>query len=327
MNKFISSNGNQLRRLQTKNIEGTTKANVKRIGEIIKLYGERKISNIATAENLIKGLTSPNKKVNDKTFQKYKDSIKELKKKQPLNQRMAETKKRKKKNTYLINFYFYKRGTPEEKKQKPAFRANGFAYYLVDFDLHSATIKASEFPNRDAINKGLFRYLSREDDANETINPEYTEIIHLLQQDEEFERRLQVFESYDYPNPVDVIKITDVELVSEDGEKYNIITEHLRDAVNISIHHRYVHTPITQNADTLKEAISKGNYIDNECWINLLTDYYANTIMNERTRKRLFEIIGRDDFSQRGTSIQEVQKVFEEYNLQVRVYNFFTSDL
>ena len=39
--------------------------------------------------------------------------------------------------------------------------------------------------------------------------------------------------------------------------------------------------------------------------------------MNERTRKRLtrekvIEIIGRDDFSQKGASIQEMQKVFEE---------------
>ena len=67
--------------------------------------------------------------------------------------------------------------------------------------------------------------------------------------------------------------------------------------------------------------------IDNECWINLLADYYADTIMNERTRKRLtrdkvIEIIGRDDFSQRGASIQDMHKVFEENNLQVRVYIF-----
>ena len=218
MNKFIASNVNQLRRLKAKNIEEATKANVKRIDEFIKLYGERKISNIATAENLIKGLTSSNKKVYDKAFQKYKDSIKELKEKQPLNQRMAETKRRKKKNTYLVSFYLYQRGNPEERKQKPAFKANGLAYYLVSFDLHSATTKANEFPNREAINKRIFRYLSREDVANETINPEYTEIIELLKSDEEFERWLQVFENYGYPNPVDVIKITDVELVGDDGE-------------------------------------------------------------------------------------------------------------
>ena len=63
MNKFIEGNVNELRRLKAINIEGATKANVKRMDEIIKLYGERKISNIATAENLIKGFTSSNKKV------------------------------------------------------------------------------------------------------------------------------------------------------------------------------------------------------------------------------------------------------------------------
>ena len=187
-----------------------------------------RISNIATAENLIKGLTSSNKKVYDKAFQKYKDGIKDFKEKQPLNQRMAETKKRKKKNTYLVSFYLYQRGSPEERKQKPAFRANGLAYYLVDFDLHSATIKASEFPNREAINKRIFRYLSSEDYANETINREYTEIIELLKSDDEFNSWLTVFETYGYPNPVDAKKITDVELVGEDGEKYNIITENGR---------------------------------------------------------------------------------------------------
>ena len=329
MSKFIASNLNQLRRLKAKNIEGATKANVKRKDEIIKLYGERKISNIATAENLIKGLTSSNKRVYDKAFQKYKDSIKEFKEKKPLNQRMAETKKRKKKNTYLVSFQLYKRGVPEERKQKPAFRANGFAYYLVSFDLHSATIKASEFPNRDAINKRILKHLSVEDDASNTVNLEFTEIIELLRNDDEFNSWLTVLESYGYPNPIDAIKITDVELENEDGEKYNIITENLRDAVNVSIYHRYVHTPIIQNADTLREAISKGNYIDNECWIDLLTDYYADTLMSEKTRKRLtrdkvIEIIGRDDFSERGASIQEMHAVFQEYNLQVRVYDFFS---
>ena len=146
MNKSILQNVKNLRWLKSQKIEGATQATVKRIDEIIKLYGERKISNKTTAENLIKGLTSSNKKVYDKTFQKYKDSIKELKEKQPLNQRMAEARKRKKKNTYLVSFHLYQRGSPEERKQKIAFRANGFTYYLVDFDLRSATIRLVSFP-------------------------------------------------------------------------------------------------------------------------------------------------------------------------------------
>ena len=104
MNKFIERNLNQLKRLKTKK-KGTTKATVERIDEIIKLCGERKISNKTTAENLIKGLTSDNEKVYGKALQKYKDSVKELKERQPLNQRMAEAKKRKEKNTYLVIFF------------------------------------------------------------------------------------------------------------------------------------------------------------------------------------------------------------------------------
>ena len=76
MNKFIASNVNQLRRLKAKDIEGATKANVKRIDEIIKLYGERKISNIATAENLNKGLTSSNKKVMIQHFRNTRIALK-----------------------------------------------------------------------------------------------------------------------------------------------------------------------------------------------------------------------------------------------------------
>ena len=101
MNKFIQRNINRLKRLKTKNTEGATKATVKRIDEIIKLYTERKISNKTTAENMIKGLTSDNKRERDKAFQKYKDNIKELKERQPLNQRMAENKKEKKEFCYI----------------------------------------------------------------------------------------------------------------------------------------------------------------------------------------------------------------------------------
>ena len=46
-------------------------------------------------ENLIKGLTSTDTNVYDKTYQKYKDNIKTFKENKPLNQRMAEAGKKK----------------------------------------------------------------------------------------------------------------------------------------------------------------------------------------------------------------------------------------
>ena len=91
----MERNINELKKLKRKQVnDRTTKTNIKRIDEIIKLYTDRKISNVATAENLIKGLTSSDKKVYDKTFQKFKDNIKKFKETKPLNERMNEAKKR-----------------------------------------------------------------------------------------------------------------------------------------------------------------------------------------------------------------------------------------
>ena len=71
----------------------TTQATKKRIDQIIKLYTDRKIAKISTAESMIKGLTSTDKKVYDKTFQKYKDNIDKWKGAKTLSQRFSEAKK------------------------------------------------------------------------------------------------------------------------------------------------------------------------------------------------------------------------------------------
>ena len=49
--------------------------------------------------------------------------------------------------------------------------------------------------------------------------------------------------------------------------------------------------------------------------------------MSEKTRKRLtkeriIEIIGKSDFIEKGASITDMEKVFKEYNIQVRIFNF-----
>ena len=82
MSKFIQRNINELKRLKQSNTKNSNKATVKRVDEIIKLYSERNISNVATAENLIKGLTSDDKRTYDKAFQKYKDNIKKVQRSQ-----------------------------------------------------------------------------------------------------------------------------------------------------------------------------------------------------------------------------------------------------
>ena len=54
--------------------------------------------------------------------------------------------------------------------------------------------------------------------------------------------------------------------------------------------------------------------------------------MNEKTRKRLtvgriVEILGRNDFYEKGASIQENEKVFIEFSIQVSIYNYLNASV
>ena len=216
MNKFLRGNIIELNKLKQKAPQDTSKANKRRIDEIIKLYIDRKNSNIAAAENLIKGLTSPNKKVYDKAFQKYKHNIQKFQESKPLNQRVSEARTqkesegkeykkrgvRKKSNTYLVSFLLYSIRSPKNEKVKPAFQHNGRSYYLDSFDIRSATITAPDF-SKDIIGKRVFRYVTDQDylrgqseeiDASE--NPEFKNLLTLLGKDEAFDELIVWLQQY-----------------------------------------------------------------------------------------------------------------------------------
>ena len=144
--------------------------------------------------------------------------------------------------------------------------------------------------------------------------------------DEEFDSTIKHLTAH--YDDLGCIKIRKVELVNKKGERFNIMTENLTDAENVSIYHRYINTPIQMEAPTIKEAIQKGHYQKNMCWVNALTDFYGETLMSERTKKRLtaeriIELIDKKDFYEKGASITDMQKVFEEYNIQVRIFISF----
>ena len=105
--------------------------------------------------------------------------------------------------------------------------------------------------------------------------------------------------------------------------------ENLRDATNVSMYHNYIQTPLNPEYETLKEAIKVEHYQDNVCWINTLTDYYKNTLMGDKKRKKnkltresILKLINKtkDDFTTNGASLDDMTKVFEHYRIQVRVF-------
>ena len=94
MDRFVASQIVELKRLRNRNVtNATTQATKKRIDQIIKLYTDRKIAKVSTAESMIKGLTSTDKKVYDKAFTKFKDNIDKWKGSTTLSNRLNEKKK------------------------------------------------------------------------------------------------------------------------------------------------------------------------------------------------------------------------------------------
>ena len=324
MSKFIRSNLIQLNHLKDKVAEGANKTTQKRINEIIKLYQERKIGNIATAENLIKGLTSKNKKTYEKAFKQYKDTIPKTKKAKPLNERLAETKSQ---STYLINFQLYTTRKPRNEKVKPAFKKFETAFYIENFDIRQATVKAKNF-DKGLVKNLIFRFETKEDfisKRKENANEEFEKVIELLNKDKDFKEMVDDLTKY-YDNLFDAIKIQQVEVVNKKGEKFNIMDESLTDISHISIYHRYVSTPVNHNLYNLREAISNNEHVDNQCWINALSDFYKDSLMNDKrrdrlTRERIIEIIGRNDFYSNGATINEMDKVFKHYRIPARIFD------
>ena len=96
------------------------------------------------------------------------------------------------------------------------------------------------------------------------------------------------------------------------------------------MHHRYNQTELNPDCLTLKEAITKGNHIENECWINTLMEHYADTLMRRKrtkkknlTRERILEIINKSDenFKKHGASIMQMDAVFKQFDIKARIYD------
>ena len=326
--------------IRDKNVTAkTTQATKKRIDQIIKLYTDRKIARVSTAENLIKGLLSTNKRTYDKAFQKFKDNIDKWNGAETLSKRLTEAKKKKQKKTYFVEYllYWYYKGDLKESgiTQKKAFSHLGIHFFRV-FDKgvenqpESATITITEEFPKDMIGKRIFRWESIEDfGKGNKQNPEYLRAIELLENDDDFKNQYEAIR-YHYDS-IGCLKIKSVEMVNDKGEKYNIMDDNLTNAdENVSIYHNYIHTPLSLDADTIHKAINKGHYIKNQCWVNCLMDFYSDTLMSDKKRaknkltvERISEIIGRDNFAENGASINEMGKVFKEFGIQARIFNFF----
>ena len=79
----------------------------------------------------------------------------------------------------------------------------------------------------------------------EQINPEFTKIIKIMKNDEEFAKHVEHLENQEYG--LDGIKILSVEMMNKSGKKFDILAENLRDSCNVSIYHTYIYIHTFEN--------------------------------------------------------------------------------
>ena len=63
------------------------------------------------------------------------------------------------------------------------------------------------------------------------------------------------------------------------GSSYAPTSSLNRDTEKVAAYYRYTTTDIDLDADTFKEAISKGKYKKGECFINSIYDFYGDNLM------------------------------------------------
>lgn len=104
MDKFVEKHIRDLKKLRDKNVTARTpQTTIKRIDQIIKLYTDRRIARVSTAESLIKGLLSTDKRTYDKAFDKFKQNIDKWKGSETLSKKITEAKKKNQKKLILLN--------------------------------------------------------------------------------------------------------------------------------------------------------------------------------------------------------------------------------
>ena len=330
---------------------------IQKINTIIDLFEDRKISQFSTANNIIQGIITTNKrelakglKNYDKAIEKYQDATPigeretvkkatekavEARKKGAINTRLRKeigedklskasgaitriAKERLLKDRKLYSVKFML-FTTQDYRPKSAFVINGRPYYVIlNPSVRTASIKSQKWIEK-MLKVKVLRY---RDSAL------FKRMMVTFRSDPTF-RRTTEQAMFNY---VDAIRIESIDFIDENVEDYDVLTDELTDANNnVSIYHDYIQTEVNPDCLRMKDALAKGHHIENECWINTLKDHYIDTLMRTKrgilaknlTREKVLEILNQTDeyFKRNGACIWNMNRVFKEFNIKARIYD------
>ena len=309
--------------------------------EIINLYKRRKISQFTTAEKFVNRLTSDDTKTRDKAIKDFNKKYDELNARAPLSKRMAQARKK----GFRITYYLY-RFPMEAEKMSIAFE-DDYGYEYVS--MHSQPIQADVNMKQDHIpSRVIGNFLCKErEEANKKENKRkrYTKktkrsinihdsklwkaVYDILETDKDFASLPPEYKAY-----IQAFKILSIDEIPEKagGAKTSILEEELTDTRKVSTYSRYIELELKDDVSTFKEGLDEKLKHENECWIDALVNYYGDTLMSENrkerlrlTREKVISIIGKteEEFHLNGASVNDMAKVFDEFNLPVRIYDNF----
>ena len=351
--RLIRNNLNELNKTRDRVRNRVSTATLQKMNDVIELYEDRLIVQYGTADKLIEGLAQRNQKARtkgekayDKAVEKYEGKERVSDKQEQALKKARDTKvknrvdrklsekfspeqlKRKrekaqgvagknKKNLSVQYMLFSKENRSDAKKASFVYRGDKYYPLLVKPAVRLANIKADQkfmgSNDKKKIHKQYDKFL-------------FKRVMMSMRSDKSFDRMLEE-PFYHY---IDIIRLESVDLIEGDGE-FNVEDEDLTDAKNISIYNKYVETEVDIEALTIKEAIMKKDYVENECWINALNDHYKDTLMRHKrgslakniTRENILKLIGKTDeeFRRDGASLRNMMCLFDEYNIKARLYD------
>ena len=353
--KSIQKNINILNSIRDRNRNRVPTSTLQKINNnIISLYEDRKITQLTTAENLIKGIATNNEKQKAKGMKQYEKAVEKYESATPITERMAKTAEKAREGTTIKKVKVRLTGKTKASLASRLVRiarergiGNKRKSYSVEYMLYSTEV-IGEIKRGKKINgliyypmfsKGQSRIANLKVDAfietlvKRTITkqfekPLFRKVMMFLKTD--LQLRDMMPDMIDYIDAIQILKVIEVD---DDGKDYDIEDEGLKDTTNISIYNFYHQTLIDTERETVKEAIQNNNHKENECWINHLLETYEGTelarekrgsLAKTLSRKKILELLKttEEDIHEYGISINNMKKVFQFFNLPVKLYNY-----
>ena len=254
-----------------------------------------------------------------------------------------ETKRKQKENQkekrYLIDFLFYVELNKEKAKKSDIAFYDDYdrIFGWVNHEIRQASPKLPNSIQLDIPDEVINNFVIKEPiEGQERVERKFRKskkgknyyndkLLDHIKKILAFDPKMQEF-YYKYPaDYLSAVKILSIEQIEDGDGGREQKKEKLKNAENVSMYHEYIETAFKPNASTIKEAIARNDYIENECWVNALVEHYKDCPRkkNQLTREKILDVLkmNEEEFNQNGASIEDMEVVFDHFTIPVRIFD------